>query len=77
MLLVVDEAHNFGATKISRTLTDNYDYRLALSATFDRHMDESGTSLLYNYFGDKAIEYSLERAQFLFHSSFMLLFLSL
>lgn len=62
MLLVVDEAHNFGATKISRTLTDNYDYRLALSATFDRHMDESGTSLLYNYFGDKAIEYSLERA---------------
>lgn len=62
MLLVVDEAHNFGAVKISRTLTDNYDYRLALSATFDRHMDESGTSLLYNYFGDKAIEYSLERA---------------
>lgn len=62
MLLVVDEAHNFGAAKISSTLKDNYDYRLALSATFDRHMDESGTSLLYNYFGDKAIEYPLERA---------------
>ena len=62
MLLVVDEAHNFGAKKISQTLTDNYGYRLALSATIDRHMDEGGTSLLYKYFGDKAIEYPLERA---------------
>ena len=62
MLLVVDEAHNFGATKISQTLTNNYDYRLALSATFDRHMDESGTAFLYKYFGDKAIEYSLKKA---------------
>ena len=62
MLLIVDEAHNLGATNIRKTLTEQYTYRLALSATFDRHMDEEGTSILYNFFGKKIIEYSLGRA---------------
>ncbi len=62
VLLVVDEAHNFGATYLSKTLTDKFKYRLALSATINRHNDEDGTQKLFNYFGDKCIEYTLERA---------------
>lgn len=62
VLLVVDEAHNFGAMGISQTLTNNYTYRLALSATLERHNDEEGTERLKSYFGEKCIEYSLERA---------------
>ena len=61
-LLVVDEAHNFGASYLSRTLTEKFNYRLALSATLERHNDEEGTAILYRYFGDKCIEYPLDRA---------------
>ena len=61
-LLLVDEAHNFGATTLRKTLNDSYEYRLALSATLDRHNDPEGTALLYSFFGGKCIEYDLERA---------------
>ena len=61
-LLVVDEAHNFGAESLSRTLNDTYSYRLALSATLERHNDIEGTQRLYDFFGEKCIEYTLERA---------------
>lgn len=62
VLLVVDEAHNFGARSLSSLLDDRFDYRLALSATLERHRDEEGTAALYNFFGRKCIEYTLERA---------------
>jgi superfamily II DNA or RNA helicase len=62
VLLLVDEAHNFGAERLSRLLINNYTFRLALSATIDRHNDELGTATLYNFFGKKCIEYSLDRA---------------
>lgn len=61
-LLMVDEAHNFGAPYLSCLLYDNYKYRLALSATLDRHNDEEGTAKLYDFFGEKYIEYTLDRA---------------
>ena len=61
-LFVVDEAHNFGATNLSELLIDKFQFRLALSATLERHRDEEGTKKLYNYFGEKCIEYTLERA---------------
>lgn len=61
-LLMVDEAHNFGAPYLSCLLYDNYKYRLALSATLDRHNDEEGTTKLYDFFGEKCIEYTLDRA---------------
>lgn len=61
-LLLVDEAHNFGSKKLLKTLEINFQYRLALSATLDRYNDENGTESLYNFFGKKCIEYSLERA---------------
>jgi len=62
VLLLVDEAHNFGAERLSKLLSERYNYRLALSATIDRHNDEEGTARLYDFFGDKCIEYSLEHA---------------
>ncbi|MBS3973999.1 MAG: DEAD/DEAH box helicase family protein [Actinobacteria bacterium] len=61
-LLVIDEAHNFGATRLSALLLEKFKYRLALSATLERHNDEEGTERLKAYFGQKCIEYSLDRA---------------
>jgi superfamily II DNA or RNA helicase len=59
---VVDEAHHFGAEKLSTFLPQNIKYRLALSATLERYGDEIGTHKLFDYFGEKCIEYPLERA---------------
>ncbi len=61
-LLVVDEAHNFGAEKLQHALLPHIGFRLALSATLDRHGDEEGTQQLYDYFGKKCIEYTLKDA---------------
>lgn len=61
-LLLVDEAHNFGALNLSRMLNPKFEYRLALSATLERYGDEEGTQRLFDYFGEKCIEYGLERA---------------
>ena len=62
LLLIADEAHNLGAGKTRGALTPVFDYRLALSATLERHHDAEGTSVLRNYFGDSCIEYGLGRA---------------
>jgi len=62
LLIVVDEAHNFGAEHLNTKLLENANYRLALSATINRHNDEEGTSNLFKYFGEKCIEYTLEMA---------------
>lgn len=61
-LLMVDEAHNFGAPYLSCLLYEFYTYRLGLSATIERHEDEEGTAKLFSFFGEKCIEYTLERA---------------
>lgn len=60
--LLIDEAHNFGAEYLRTTLNLKFEYRLALSATLERHGDIEGTQALYDYFGDKCIEYGLKRA---------------
>lgn len=62
LLLVVDEAHNFGAVGKRTTLTDSFKYRLALSATLVRHNDREGTDALLAYFGERCIEYNLAQA---------------
>ena len=61
-LIVADEAHNLGSLNFGPCLLENFKYRLALSATFDRFRDEKGTNQIYDYFGKKCIEYPLERA---------------
>lgn len=62
IVIVVDEAHNFGAEKLSRSLLPHIPFRLALSATIDRHGDPEGTQKLFDYFGDKCITYTLQEA---------------
>lgn len=62
ILLMVDEAHNVGAESYRKLLDDRFTYRLALSATLERHQDEEGTAWLYDFFGRKCIEYPLQKA---------------
>lgn len=62
IVVVVDEAHNFGAAHLSTALLPNIPYRLALSATIERYGDEEGTQKLYDYFGERCIEYTLKDA---------------
>ena len=60
---VVDEAHNFGAKKLSQLLPKRARYRLALSATIERHRDEEGTAALKEYFGPvPCIQFTLKDA---------------
>lgn len=61
-LLVVDEAHNFGAEYLRSLLRQDFNFRLALSATIERYGDEDGTNALFSYFGSRCIEYTLEEA---------------
>lgn len=61
-LLMIDEAHNFGSPNLALCLNPKIEHRLALSATLDRHGDPEGTAILYNYFGEKSIEYDLDKA---------------
>jgi len=62
VLLIIDEAHNFGSEKLKKVLPYNIDYRIGLSATIKRHMDKAGSNALMKYFVEKCIEYPLERA---------------
>lgn len=62
VLLIVDEAHNFGAVRLSKFLPENIHNRIALSATIERHGDKEGTKKLFDYFGNKCIEYDIEQA---------------
>lgn len=61
-LLIVDEAHNFGTKKRLAALTDNYEYRLALSATINRKYDFEGTEALKLYFGGVVFTISIDEA---------------
>ena len=60
--LVVDEAHNVGAEGMQKALPPNLKFRLALSATVERHRDEEGTRAIYDYFGKKCITFTLKDA---------------
>lgn len=62
VLLIVDEAHNFGSESMTKVMPYNVKYRLGLSATIKRYMDKKGTSKLYDYFGKECIDYGLEEA---------------
>ena len=51
--IIVDEVHNITSNSSEKTLLEDYDCRLGLSATPTRHMDEEGTGILKNYFHSK------------------------
>ena len=64
-LLVVDEAHNFGADYLRCLLSEKFDYRLALSATLDRHgscrygIRQYGLRILYGLYGRRLAQCGL------------------
>jgi DNA phosphorothioation system restriction enzyme len=50
-MIVGDEAHNLGSTRLESSLPRNIGLRLALTATPERQYDEIGTEAILNYFG--------------------------
>ncbi len=62
VLLIADEAHNFGSAHMINVMPWNIKSRIALSATIKRYMDKNGTGKIGEYFGKKCITYSLEQA---------------
>ena len=61
-LFIADECHNFGSEGLRKNLNENFQYRIGLSATIDRHRDEEGTDAIYKYFGNTCINYGLKEA---------------
>ena len=62
-LLIADEVHNLGTTGLFEALPGHIQFRLGLSATPERHLDDDGTSRILEYFGDiLKPEYSLKQA---------------
>lgn len=62
MLVIGDEAHNYGSTKIAKCLPQQAAYRIGLSATPEKWMDPDGTSRIVDYFGRIVHRYGLKEA---------------
>lgn len=60
--LIIDEVHNITEKSSMTRLRDDYDFRLGLSATPDRHLDLAGTEIIYNYFHGAVYELTLKKA---------------
>ena len=61
-LLIADECHALGSTENRKLLTDQFHYRLGLSATVERRLDPDGTELLRDYFGDTLLDIGIGEA---------------
>ncbi len=61
-LLVADEVHNLGAPGLRACLPNQVRYRLGLSATPERWLDDEGTSALTGFFGSSVYEIDIEEA---------------
>lgn len=61
-VLVADEVHNLGASRLARALPSRVSLRMGLSATPTRWMDKDGTDRLQRYFGDVVFRFGLEEA---------------
>ena len=62
VMLVADEVHGMGSSGRLEGLTKEYNYRLGLSATPKRWMDEEGTNQLEEFFGNTIYDFPLKRA---------------
>ena len=62
ILFIGDEVHATGSAKQRNALLPEYEYRIGLSATPERMFDEDGTSLIREYFGGKAFEFTIADA---------------
>ena len=61
-LLIADEVHGLGSEHQRKALLEEYDYRIGLSATPERHYDEEGSEHILDYFGGIVFEYTLGEA---------------
>jgi superfamily II DNA or RNA helicase len=62
IVLVADEMHALGSPDMRKGLSEDYAYRLGLSATPDRWFDDAGTQILREYFGGVVYPFGLEEA---------------
>lgn len=62
LLVIGDEAHNYGSRKIAGSLPDQAAYRIGLSATPEKWMDPEGTKRIHDYFGRTVHSYGLADA---------------
>ena len=61
-ILIADEVHNSGSNLFREGLIQDYSYRLGLSATPARYLDEHGTTFIQDYFDKEIYSFSLQRA---------------
>jgi len=62
LLLIADEVHWLGARKGQKGLINEYNFRLGLSATPKRWLDDFGTEKIISYFSGVIYEFDLNRA---------------
>lgn len=62
ILFIADEVHYLGSKMLRRSLVENIELRLGLSATPERWMDLEGTEILNNYFDKEVFNFPIERA---------------
>jgi superfamily II DNA or RNA helicase len=62
LLLIADEVHGLGSPERRKGLLENYMFRLGLSATPSRWLDDEGSQVLVEYFGETVYEFPLDRA---------------
>lgn len=62
MLVIGDEAHNYGSVKVAKCLPPQAAYRIGLSATPEKWMDPEGTRRIVDYFGQIVHRYGLKEA---------------
>ena len=60
-LIVFDEVHYAGASKIRRFLPYESPFRLGLSATPTRHRDEEGSEAIIEYFGEEVFSLPMQK----------------
>ncbi len=61
-VIIADEVHNSGSKTYREGLLEDFDYRLGLSATPARYLDDCGTNFIQNYFDKEVYTFTLERA---------------
>ena len=77
-MMIADETHYLGAVNYQKALFPSARYRLGLSATPDRWMDNGGSGTLYNYYNKTVYTISLDKAisdgfltKYLYHPIFV------
>ncbi len=61
-MLIGDEVHHLGSQKRRKALSELFEYRLGLSATPSRWMDEDGTEFIGDFFGKVVFEFDIKQA---------------